>query len=437
MKLNKVLLILFAISICQTAHSRDPQWVRTMGFAGTKDIGGATGLERSGFLMAMNSDGSLQFETVLKDPDGLPLEFSGLAATDDALYAVGSLGVHPESAGVVVVAFEADGGIRWQKTLVGTDEEFGTNVIATRDGGLLLVGASLPAGEFIGDGLVVKMDANGDIEWQTQIGTPGWDFFSGAVERRDGGFLLAGGVGTKDNPSFNLNGWIVSLDPAGALEWQKGYMFSSGDSLNQIILTRKEIWAFGNICGNCFAGGGDGWFLRTDLQGNVISSDILGDFAAPGPADFIHRAVAPAHGPGAFLLGSSDSTDGISREIFVARLNGKGALLWLKQIGTDGFDEAQGFAALRSGGVAIGGLRSTPTDAQDILVARLDKGGRGLSDCHNVSDLPGEFVRDTFNNTVPAPELGAVLPSSLTAQAGTLVEDPDSSLPNHSMLCLD
>jgi hypothetical protein len=67
----------------------------------------------------------------------------------------------------------------------------------------------------------MKLDSNGNIQWQKTYGGPGQDLAYDVEETQDGGYIVGGGTG-----SFGAGGWdmwILKLDSHGNVQWQKTY----------------------------------------------------------------------------------------------------------------------------------------------------------------------------------------------------------------------
>jgi len=108
----------------------------------------------------------------------------------------------------------------WARVYGGQGDDFGT-FKRTSDGGYIIAGQTLSFGAGGGDLLVMKLDSNGNIQWQKTYGGPGQDLAYDVEETQDGGYIVGGGTG-----SFGAGGWdmwILKLDSHGNVQWQKTY----------------------------------------------------------------------------------------------------------------------------------------------------------------------------------------------------------------------
>src|SRR5258705_12892458 len=74
------------------------------------------------------------------------------------------------------------------------------------------------------------------IEWQKCLGGSGFDYSQYVLQTSDEGYVVAGTTYSSDGDvSESLGGadcWLVKLDEAGNLDWQKSFGGSDDDYLN-------------------------------------------------------------------------------------------------------------------------------------------------------------------------------------------------------------
>lgn len=110
-----------------------------------------------------------------------------------------------------IAKLDDGGSITWQKS-------YGTNYLraisATADGGYLVAGW--------GDGgaLLMKLNAYGDIVWQRNYGGASFATFIEVRPTLDGGCVV---LGLAPSSSIPASAWLLKLDSAGNIAWQKIY----------------------------------------------------------------------------------------------------------------------------------------------------------------------------------------------------------------------
>jgi len=161
-------------------------------------------------------------------------------------------------------AFSAPGG--WAATYGGAKDDR-ANVQQTSDGGYIVPGvtASFGAGDY--DSWVLKLRADGTVEWQKTYGGASSDRASSIQQTRDGGYIVAGrtesfGVGEKDF-------WILKLKTDGTVEWQKTCGGNHDDGGGIIQQTDDGGYIASGITESLGAGERDIWVLRLRPDGST------------------------------------------------------------------------------------------------------------------------------------------------------------------------
>src|SRR6185295_17243166 len=115
--------------------------------------------------------------------------------------------------------------IEWQKNFGGSYEDFGSSVQQTIDGGFIVAGFSVSTnGNVSGnhggfDSWIVKLDAAGNLAWQKSLGGSSEDYGTFVQQTTDGGFVVAGYSYSNDGDVSGNHGgydyWIVKLGTSG------------------------------------------------------------------------------------------------------------------------------------------------------------------------------------------------------------------------------
>jgi hypothetical protein len=71
---------------------------------------------------------------------------------------------------VYVVKLDANGNLQWTRTIGGENEDLGHSLIQTSDGGYAIAGETYSFGAGGYDVYVVKLDATGNLQWTKTIG---------------------------------------------------------------------------------------------------------------------------------------------------------------------------------------------------------------------------------------------------------------------------
>jgi hypothetical protein len=167
-----------------------------------------------------------------------------------------------------VLKLDASGNVSWQKTYGGTSSDFASTIQQTSDGGYIVAGNTYSYSDKEGDIWVLKLDASGNVSWQKTYGGTSSDFARTIQQTSDGGYIVAGE--TWSFGAGSCDAWVLKLDSAGAITWQKTYGGAGVDQPSSIQQTSDGGYivagwtdSFGDIFFDNI------WILKLDESGNV------------------------------------------------------------------------------------------------------------------------------------------------------------------------
>ena len=183
--------------------------------------------------------------------------------------------------GVVLHASQVAGqpGIQWQKCYGSSYGEWVHDLKLTNDGGYVLLGETSignngdVSGNHGSDIWVVKLDTAGTMQWQKCLGSTDTDIGYSIQQTSDGGYIVCGKVYANGGDVSGLHdtlqtgftdAWIVKLDTVGNIQWQHCYGGSYHDYAMDIIQTADGGYAFtGETVSNDY-----------DVSGNHGTNDV-------------------------------------------------------------------------------------------------------------------------------------------------------------------
>ena len=147
------------------------------------------------------------------------------------------------------------GSIEWQKCYGGSKyDEYGS-IILTEDGGYLVAGSvvskdgDVSSNHGQNDCWILKLDGLGNIEWQKCYGGSKGDGSESIIQTWDGGYMVVGGTYSIDGDITSnhgdQDGWILKLDNDGNLEWESCIGGTSWDRLVSIIQITDASYVVG------------------------------------------------------------------------------------------------------------------------------------------------------------------------------------------------
>jgi len=182
------------------------------------------------------------------------------------------------------VQVEFLGEVEWVKNFGGSGEETAQAIIATSDEGYAILGFSNSMdGDIVGkttavnDYWLLKLDAAGNLEWNKTYGGSKDDKGQSLAQTKDGGYILTGYAMSDDGDGSNNEGfhdnWILKLDASGNIEWEKSFGFSGHDHSYDILQTQDGGFFFIGFL-DITAARADGY----DEKGQFLTRHGVGEF---------------------------------------------------------------------------------------------------------------------------------------------------------------
>ncbi len=268
-----------------------------------------------------------------------------------------------------LVKLDNKGKIVWQKTYGGIYEDELRSIEATNDGGYIVGGYSnspsltLPKGKGtdaipkkddnigIGDFWVIKIDRDGNEQWQKTIGGNQDDQLYIVHQTLDGNYVVGGnsnspltpegGTGTKSIKGTDF--WVLKLGQEGEILWQETYDIGQVDVLSSLVE-------------------------------NKDATLLLGGFS---PSPTLPKGKGVVKGMGDYVA---------------IKTTEKGEELWRQAVGSDGEDLLKKVIETRDGGYLLAGT-SLPVVSSSPALPK----GKGVSDGITLQQTQNKQLQNVSN----------------------------------------
>ena len=369
------------------------------GYVFTGVFQGAAGLDAS--LVKVEEDGTVEWRRRFYDSENA---FSySVAETDDGGYVlVGSKRSGEEANDGWVLRVDAEGREQWRRSFGGDGADRFATVVTTTDGGYLAVGKT---GSFSIEGedvWTVKLDGDGNEQWQRTHGGAA-NYSAEDVVRTDDGGYLVGGL-TEPSGGGNRDAWLLKLDDVGRQQWERSHGGTASDGMNSVVATADGGYAFAGFTRSYGNGDSDAWLVKVDDQGRQQWRETYGG----SRHETAYSGIVSTGG--GFLLAGTSNSDG-NRDAWVASVDDEGGLRWE---GTYGSPESDGLLSIveaPDGGYVFSGW--TDRSSEDELDAWLAK----LSEGAGTDEGAGTTTYGTAGTTATPSTTGDRDPSTATTTA--------------------
>lgn len=321
------------------------------------------------YIIKVDSAGTVEWERSFGG-DGDDQAYS-IAQTADGGYIVAGSGratpvVTGTFKGIWILKLDALGNQQWQTFMdVGAAPK---RIQQTLDGGYILAGNKSFTARG-SDFYIVKLNNVGSVIWTKNYGGAAEDYANDIKQTSDGGYIVAGQVYSSDGDVTGNHGntdvWILKLDAQGLIEWKKTYGGTGVESANSIALTNDGGYVFagfsnrnsGDVSG--VYGNPDFWIVKINSTGTLLWQKAFG-------GDNFDEAysIKPTIDGGYIVAGDTNSNNsgyiaghhGIGLDFWIVKINATGVFQWQKALGGTSDDSANNVIQNNDGSYLITGV---------------------------------------------------------------------------------
>lgn len=268
-----------------------------------------------------------------------------------------------------VVKIDQNGQLIWEKNLGGSESEEARSVITNKNGGAVIAGLSSSKNVDLTRNLgsydywIVQLNETGSIKWQKSFGGNLSDYARSIQPTIDGGYLVAGYSSSRNGDLSQNSGstdiWIIKLDAMGNLVWQKSIGGKDMEQALSMEMTPQGDYIIAGLSQSKETKG-DYWILKLDKEGGIIWEKKLG-----GTDHEEVFGITSSADNGCILAGYSKSTDGDLKENYgkedywIVKLDANGEIAWKQTLGGSDSDIAIDVEKNPSGGYLVVGSSSS------------------------------------------------------------------------------
>lgn len=270
---------------------------------------------------------------------------------------------------VWVVKLEKDGTIIWSKNFGGIAADFGRSVVELENGDIIVgstvdeASGDISQGKGSLDCWLIKLNDAGDLLWEKSYGGSRVDRISDIRSTTDGGIIFCGSSdstnGDIDNRLGNYDIWVVKLDATGEIEWEKslgGALFDRGTSIMQTIDGGYLVGGYSNSVSIFSEETRDSYVAKITEDGEIEWENNYGGSMMEDGAEII------VTDDGGFIFGTTTaSTNGDidnnlgMYDFWIVKCDNSGNIEWENNYGGSGEDVFEDICTTSDGGFLFTG----------------------------------------------------------------------------------
>ena len=281
----------------------------------------------------------------------------------------------------ILIKTDSHGEEEWTKTFGGDDEDKGLSVQQTTDGGYIITGLTYSFGNGDKDIWLIKVDSQGEKEWDQTFGGSSGDEGSSVQQTIDGGYIITGYTTGRDGWA---EAWLIKVDSQGEQEWDRIFDGSDGSYIASGQFVQQTIDGGYIITGGQYYSGFRGrdiWIIKTDSQGGEEWNRTFG-----GGGEEQGYCVQQTTDGGYIITGHTNSYGNGLYDAFLLKTDTQGVEEWIQTFGGSDYEYGNSVQQTTDGGYIITGTTgslgsNTPlpfsygNGAMDVLLIKTDSQG--------------------------------------------------------------
>jgi hypothetical protein len=292
----------------------------------------------------------------------------------------------PETTIVFIAKYDASGNVVWAKQSGGAGLEMGRGIAVDGSGNCYITGyfdgsATFGSTTFTSSGsydvFIAKYDAAGNFQWAARAGSSGEDFGRNIAVDGSGNSYITGtfrNLASFGSTTLTSSGdediFIARYDASGNVLWAKRAGGTNKDAAFGIAVDGSgNSYITGEFQGNATFGSTtltstssqpDIFIARYDASGNVLwakqaGGNSSGDYGRNIAVDGSGNSYITGEFEGSASFGNTTLTSSGGVDIFVAKYDASGNVLWAKRAGGNLEERASGIDLDGSGNTYISG----------------------------------------------------------------------------------
>lgn len=272
---------------------------------------------------------------------------------------------------MINIKFDKFGNEEWNITFGGKGDEEGKALIQTDDKGFIIVGKTDSFGEGKNDVLILKINEEGEKQWNKTFGGEKNDRANSIVKTEDGGYIIVGRSNSFGNEDYDV--LIIKINYLGEEEWIKTIGGENDDEGRSIIKKNGQEYIIAATTRSYGKGRNDIWIININNTGHEQWNKTVGYENSDLPNQIIMTENKNFITVGHSELNNSNKWAGI-----IVEIDENGNMVLVKTIENNTIDLGLSSIAKTDDGYLITGYKGPYGNEQDQLLVKIDLYGNEI-----------------------------------------------------------
>lgn len=238
----------------------------------------------------------------------------------------------------------------------GSETDVAYSIVASADGGYALAGSTESYGNGQEDVYLVKLDTAGGMKWNKTYGGVSSEITYSIVTTTDGGYALAGYTYSYGTGFQSM--WLIKTNANGHTEWTQTYGGDGWEKAHSVIATTDGGYILAGSTKPVVSSSKCAmWLVKVDTVGKMEWNQTFGGEDESTAYDIITTTDG-----GYAITGSTGSAYNGTLDMILVKTNATGQPEWSRTYGGEQNDEARSLIATTDGGYAITGYTTDPSN---------------------------------------------------------------------------
>lgn len=324
----------------------------------------------------------------------------------------------------LLAKYDSAGTVQWQRTLGGSDYDDADAVAVDSSDNVYVLGNTGSSGAGSRDFLLAKYNSSGTIQWQRTLGGSDNDFGFGIATDSSNNVYVFGYSGAGFTDAL-----LAKYNSSGTIQWQRILGGASSDEGKAITLDSSDNVYVSGKADSAGAGSADLLVAKYNSSGTIQWQRVLGGASSDQAA-----GIAIDNDSNVYCVGITESTGAGSADFLIAKYNLSGTIQFQRTLGSTGYEQAFSISVDSQGTLNVLGITTaTGAGGTDFLQAKLPADG-SLTGTYELDGVDMVYAASSLtaatSTLTAATSTLTAATSTLTAATSTLT-DASASLTSH------